>query len=409
MLTRLTFSVTLATSLLFGTTALAASESPLQIFVSKDTQSLVVYDGDQVVATSNVSTGKAGHTTPSGIFSILEKQKMHHSNLYDDAEMPFMQRITWSGVALHESKHVPNYPASHGCVRMPRDFAKQLYGMTRRGFHVVISDREVAPRAVLNATLFQPRYPKPESELLSDAELRPAITEGEIAMAETLPKAGAMAAVALPQEQKPVRILITRATDKDRATTVQAMLNRLGYDAGPVDGVVSGKTRAAIKAYQEIHGQPVNGEMNAKFVASLYKVMNRKVPTGWIYVRQNFKPVFDAPVDIANPEVSLGTHFFHAEHVNAAQNHAEWYGVSLDNYIPARTAKRLGITSFSDATAPDAAEQALARVDISSDIRERIETMMGDGSSLTIADTGTESETGLGTDFITITKKLPNG
>jgi peptidoglycan hydrolase-like protein with peptidoglycan-binding domain len=412
MLGRLSLGIAYATTFLFSTAALA-EEAPLQIFVSKDTQSLVVYDGDQPVATSNVSTGKAGHTTPSGIFSILEKQKMHHSNLYDDAEMPFMQRITWSGVALHESGHVPDYPASHGCVRMPRTFAKSLYGMTKRGFHVVISDREVAPHVINSASLFVPRYAKPESELLSDAEFRPAIAASqstvEIAMAEALPKAGAMAAVALPKNIKPVRVLITRATDKDRATTVQAMLNRLGYDAGPVDGVVSTRTRLAIKAYQEIHSLPTTGEMAPAFVASLYKVMNRKVPTGWIYVRQDFKPVFDAPVEIANPEISLGTHFFTAGNANAAQNSASWYGVTLDNYIPQKTAKRLGITSMSDASAPDAAEQALARIDIPDDIRERIETMLGNGSSLTIADTGTESETGLGTDFITITRKMPNG
>lgn len=406
MLARLTYSIALATSVLFGTTTLA-DEAPLQIFVSKDTQSLVVYDGDQVVTTSNVSTGKAGHTTPSGIFSILEKKKTHFSNLYDDAPMPWMQRITWSGVALHESRHVPNYPASHGCVRMPRAFAKELFSMTKRGFHVVISDREVAPRAIAHASLFSPRYPKPESDLLSDANLRPAITEGEIAMAEALPKAGAMAVAELPKEQKPVRILITRASDKDRATSVQAMLNRLGYDAGSVDGVVSSKTRLAIKSYQEIHGQAVTGNMTPEFVASLYKVMNRKVPTGWIYVRQSFKPIFDAPVYIANPEISLGTHFFQATNVNAAQNSADWFGVSLDNYIAPKTAERLGITTFSDATAPDAAEQALARIDVPGDIRERIETMLGNGSSMTIADSGTESETGLGTDFITITRKLP--
>jgi lipoprotein-anchoring transpeptidase ErfK/SrfK len=138
--------------------------------VSKDTQTLVVYDGDQVVTTSNISSGKRGHTTPSGIFSILEKRKTHFSNLYDSAPMPWMQRITWSGVALHESHHVPRYPASHGCVRMPRAFAKELFSMTKRGFHVVITDREVAPHAVVDADLFMPRLAQPQADLLSDAD-----------------------------------------------------------------------------------------------------------------------------------------------------------------------------------------------------------------------------------------------
>jgi peptidoglycan hydrolase-like protein with peptidoglycan-binding domain len=409
MLTRLTFGIALATSVLFGTTTLA-NEDPLQIFVSKDTQSLVVYDGDQVVATSNVSTGKAGHTTPSGIFSVLEKKKTHFSNLYDDAPMPWMQRITWSGVALHESNHVPNYPASHGCVRMPRAFAKTLFGITKRGFHVVISDREVAPHAMQTADLFKPRYPRPEADLLSDADFRPTISADnsvEVAMAETLPKLGAKAIAALPKQEAPLKILITRASDKDRAITVQAMLDKLGYDVGAVDGIVGSKMRASIKAYQELHGQAPTGEMTPEFQRSIYKVMNRKLPTGWLYVRRNFQPVFDAPVEIANPEMALGTHFLQAVRVNPAQNSAEWFGVTLDNYINPKTAKRLGIVSEPDALAPDAAEQALARVTIPKDLRDRIETMLGNGSSITITDIGTESETGQGTDFITITKKVP--
>ncbi len=99
--------------------AMAGDGQVLQIVVSRDLQSLKVYDGDKVVASSKVSTGKPGHETPTGIFSVLEKRKFHRSNKYSDAPMPWMQRITWSGVALHESNSVPNYPASHGCVRLP--------------------------------------------------------------------------------------------------------------------------------------------------------------------------------------------------------------------------------------------------------------------------------------------------
>src|SRR3569623_3625662 len=113
--------------------AFAADARTLQIFVSKDKQSLAVYDGAEVVATSKISSGKDGHTTPSGIFSVIEKQKYHESNSYSNAPMPFMQRLTWSGIALHESNSVPRYPASHGCVRMPGAFAKSLYKMTEMG------------------------------------------------------------------------------------------------------------------------------------------------------------------------------------------------------------------------------------------------------------------------------------
>lgn len=411
MLGRFAFSLALTATTLFGTAAGAAEDiSPLQIFVSKDSQSLVVYDGDQVVTTSNVSTGKMGHTTPSGIFSIIEKKKMHHSNLYDDAPMPWMQRITWSGVALHESKHVPNYPASHGCVRLPRAFAIELFSMTKRGFHVVISDREVAPRAVVDADLFMPRFAQPEGELLSDAQLRPTVTGDkavEVAMNETLPKLGAEAVAALPKAEPSVKILISRATERQKMADAQAMLARLGYYEGPLDGAIGTQSRDAIKAYQEIHGQKPTGVMDEAFLVSIHKVMNRKPLTGWLSARRNFKPVFDMPVDIAEPEVALGTHFFTASHVNPAQNKADWYVASLDNYLSEKTMKRLGITVAADATAPDAAENAFKRITIAADTRAKLEMMLGAGSSLTITDTGAESETGEGTDFITITKPLP--
>ena len=103
MFSRLVFGLGLLSATALVHPALAADAArTLQIFVSKDKQSLAVYDGTEVVATSKVSTGKDGHTTPSGIFSVLEKQKYHESNLYSAAPMPFMQRLTWSGIAAAE-------------------------------------------------------------------------------------------------------------------------------------------------------------------------------------------------------------------------------------------------------------------------------------------------------------------
>jgi peptidoglycan hydrolase-like protein with peptidoglycan-binding domain len=412
MLARLSFGVALAATLLIGTAARASDGAPLQIFVSKGSQSLVVYDGDQVVATSNVSTGKAGHTTPSGIFSILEKRQTHFSNLYDDAPMPWMQRLTWSGIALHESKHVPSYPASHGCVRMPAKFAKSLWGMTSRGFHVIISDRDVAPRPIQSSHLFTPRIARPQADLLSDAELRPAFTGDsmvELALADVLPKIGATAVAQLPKDNPPVKILITRASEKEKIAAAQSMLNFLGYDVGPADGIVGVRMRAAVKAFQELRGRKSTGLVDDAFLASIHKVLNRKQPTGWLYVRRNFTPVFDVPIDIADPEVALGTHFIQAARVNAAQNTAQWYGVSLDNHINAKAARRLGITVDADPTAPDAVEQALARITMTDAVRDKIDGILGPGSSITITDIGTEHETGQGTDFITVTRPAPRG
>jgi hypothetical protein len=112
---------------------------PVLVVVSIDDQRAYVYRNGVRIATTTVSTGRPGFATPTGVFQILQKKKMHHSNIYDDAEMPFMQRLTWDGVALHAGR-IPGRPASHGCVRLPAAFAEQLYGVTYHGGTVVITD-----------------------------------------------------------------------------------------------------------------------------------------------------------------------------------------------------------------------------------------------------------------------------
>lgn len=109
------------------------------VVVSLPQQLVHVYRGGKRIARSTISSGKPGHDTPTGVFTILQKKKMHHSTLYDDAPMPFMQRLTWDGVALHAGR-LPGYPASHGCVRLPSQFAELLYGVTDHGGVVVVAD-----------------------------------------------------------------------------------------------------------------------------------------------------------------------------------------------------------------------------------------------------------------------------
>lgn len=109
------------------------------LVVSLPQQMVHVYRGGVRIARSTISSGKPGHDTPTGVFTILQKKKMHHSTLYDDAPMPFMQRLTWDGVALHAGR-LPGYPASHGCVRLPSQFAELLYGVTDHGGVVVVAD-----------------------------------------------------------------------------------------------------------------------------------------------------------------------------------------------------------------------------------------------------------------------------
>lgn len=129
-----------------------APQGPLRIVVSLPLQTAYVLQGGVLIGVSSVSSGKPGHDTPTGVFNVLEKQVDHHSTLYDDAPMPYMQRLTWDGVALHAGQ-IPDHPASHGCIRLPIAFARALYGATRVGAVVQVTDDYVDPYALVNTEL----------------------------------------------------------------------------------------------------------------------------------------------------------------------------------------------------------------------------------------------------------------
>jgi hypothetical protein len=120
-----------------------SAEGPVVVLVSIPKQWAVVYRGGVRIAASSCSTGKPGHTTPSGVFVILQKDQHHHSSTYNNAPMPYMERLTWQGVALHAG-NLPGYPASHGCIRLPLEFAKLLFGVTTLGTPVIVADGELA-------------------------------------------------------------------------------------------------------------------------------------------------------------------------------------------------------------------------------------------------------------------------
>jgi lipoprotein-anchoring transpeptidase ErfK/SrfK len=126
-----------------GAVVVPPAASNVRIVVSIADQKLYLYRAAKLVAVSTVSTGKPGHDTPTGDFKILQKAVKHNSNQYDDASMPYMQRITWDGVAIHAGRD-PGYAASHGCVRVPIAFAKRLYAITRLGARVTITDDSLA-------------------------------------------------------------------------------------------------------------------------------------------------------------------------------------------------------------------------------------------------------------------------
>lgn len=122
----------------------AKPQGPLIIAISIDKQKVRIYDANGFFAESPVSTGMKGHSTPMGVFSIIQKHKFHHSNIYSGAPMPYMQRITWSGVAMHAGV-LPGYPASHGCIRMPMAFAMKMWNWTRMGARVIVTPGEITP------------------------------------------------------------------------------------------------------------------------------------------------------------------------------------------------------------------------------------------------------------------------
>jgi hypothetical protein len=122
----------------------AAQSGDVEIVVSLPLQVAYVYRGGTLIGVSTISSGKPGNETPTGSFEILQKRKEHYSNLYDNAPMPFMQRLTWDGIALHAGK-IPGTPASHGCVRLPTAFARHLFDATKLGARVHIIDEAASP------------------------------------------------------------------------------------------------------------------------------------------------------------------------------------------------------------------------------------------------------------------------
>jgi hypothetical protein len=135
-----------------------AREGPVVVVVSLDEQRAYVYRNGIRIGVSSVSSGRSGYPTPTGVFAILQKEREHYSNRYDNAPMPFMERLTWDGVAVHGG-HVPGYPASHGCIRLPVAFAERLFEITRRGQIVVVAQSGSAPVTTVHPALLAPVTP----------------------------------------------------------------------------------------------------------------------------------------------------------------------------------------------------------------------------------------------------------
>jgi L,D-transpeptidase catalytic domain len=294
-------------------------EMPL-IEVSISKQQLTLYDKGEVVAHAPVSTGMAGHSTPTGIFSVIGKEIFHRSNIYSGAPMPYMQRITWSGVALHAGV-LPGYPASHGCIRMPHEFAVRLYGLTRRGARVLVMPHEVAPVAFESARLFT--RPKPAADKTSEAILpapvapdlkvlrvRTAESQQPSVMSDAVdPAAHALAGMDKPKPAEvpavpppvaaPMQVSEPPATPAAAQATIEAGESAKAAAAMPAEKTTGepaadGPKRAAATAATEAAEAPKYAASGAQAEASTGTVVVKPVPVTAaqpIEVQKTFEPV----------------------------------------------------------------------------------------------------------------------
>ena len=205
-----------------------APAGPVLVLVSLPDQRASVYRNGVRIGVSPVSTGKPGHETPTGVFTILQKKREHYSNLYDDAPMPFMQRLTWDGIALHAG-NVPGYPASHGCVRLPEAFAEKLFEVTSQGMTVVITDRADAAPMLARPALF----PSPP----------PMVAAGTRATDLSLPPPAGASYAWQPGVAPPGALTVVLST-ADRSMVVLREGREIGRAPVTVDGAAPAGTRA---------------------------------------------------------------------------------------------------------------------------------------------------------------------
>jgi hypothetical protein len=148
-----------------------APRGPVVVIVSLPDQLTFVYRNGIRIGVATCSTGKAGHRTPTGVFTVLQKRTEHYSSTYNNAPMPYMQRLTWRGIALHAGD-LPGYPASAGCVRLPLDFAKSMFEVTHVGTPVIVADARNAPLAVVSPGILLPEEAREQAEAAVEAERR---------------------------------------------------------------------------------------------------------------------------------------------------------------------------------------------------------------------------------------------
>ena len=413
---------------------------PILAIVSLQSQRVTVYDANGWILRAPVSSGQRGRETPAGIFSVIEKDADHHSNLYDDASMPHMQRLTWSGIALHGGP-LPGYPASHGCVRMPFDFAERLFDVTQMGLRVIVAPTDVAPVEIAHPILFQP---KPGAGAEAAARLMQADEAAKKAdqargaagvayresMRATVPvrvaenqkrRAEALLADAettlgstISDEQKQ-QAESQRAQAAARVTELQTQLDAAKADLQPKLDALTAARQAATDAETARAAAAEAARQVTRQLEPVSVLISRKAQR--LYVRQGFEPVMDVAVTIQDPDRPIGTHVFTAMSRSSGESDLRWSVVSLEAgrshdgiaepQGPARAARGRD-DSVSTPAESVSAKSALDRIVIPQDVLDRI-AGIAPRSSLIVTDEAASSETSKGTDFIVLLSGEPQG
>lgn len=439
-------------------------KGPLQIVVSINSQRVSLFANGERVAQGPVSTGVPGHPTPLGVFSVIEKDRHHRSNIYAGAPMPFMQRITWSGIALHEGA-LPGHPASHGCIRLSHDFAKKLWPTTKLGVRVIVARSELAPADFAHTKLFVPR-PKPVADPVAslDHPIRLAQNEGATATDAPPVEAEAAPAVAAEATRPAEAAQPTESAASAVANTAEAAAPKPAEEAQAADrqsaeapaeptGTVPApqpaadpavELRRAVEAPQPVvtpkPAQPVQAAPAStepdkpaldsvdppKPIAPRIKNADQpKKPSGQIavfvsrkekkiFVRQGFVPIFEMPIVIDQPEHPLGTHVFTALGATDGGTGMRWNLITVPNEVsrtaePTRNTRRRGqhepaVVQTVSHRAPSTAAEALDRIQFPQEAVDRISELLIPGSSLVVSDEGLGRETGRGTEFVVLTR-----
>ena len=395
----------------------------LQIIISINQEQLHLYSDGTEIMHVPVATGLPGHPTPMGAFSIIQKDRYHHSNIYSGAPMPFMQRITWSGVAMHEGVSL-GHPASHGCIRMPHDFAARLFQLTKGGERVFIARNELRLVPFADAHLFV--HKDPASAAIADPVKTAQTVDTNTKSDAVDPPVSASDPVKADAktDAKSDSNADTTGAAGDTAQPAAAATNTLVPAAAnvPAAGNILRGTAdmtAPITAPDEIVPVPLPkparlAEMSAASNAPIAVFVSRKEKK--IFVRQHHTPILAAPITIAHPEQPLGSHVFTAMGYQDDTNTTlRWNVVTLagETQRTVRTVEsgsgrhgrrvREERVETVEAPAPTSPADALARLDIPQDVVQQISELMVPGSSLTISDLGLGPETGEGTDFIVLT------